>query len=434
MERKEDIGRMHTAGITIDFEYGELWRGIHRRNPLSFKKPYSFTVYKDRDVYMAEDWRGRIRFEDDNASEVIENAVDSLPNGGLVFLKEGIFDFSKTVELKGKVFIQGCIGSVIRAVSENITLFKATERYWGIFNCYLDGQSKTGTIAIESDTGADDGWIINCVIKNFGSHALYLRNLRSHIRGCDIADVGGDGIRLEYGSDSFIVNNLISASGSGIVLDFTGVCVISGNFIHDIGSFGVNGYNGAHRIIIKGNRFWVVDSLAVWFRYYSSDYNGGDNIVVANEFRDINYGNHADTETIRLESCENNIISLNRFYGSNPVADVYERGTSNNNIITYNRVVNGIVVVGSRTVVRHNLGYPTENSGVATFSGDGSTTEFKIEHGLVSTPSKYVVSPLTPDADASRTITVDDTYITITFDTAPPSGTDNVKFGWWAEV
>ena len=70
MERKEDIGRMHTAGLTIDFEYGELWRGLHRSNPLSFKRPYSFTVYKDRDKYMAEDWRGRIRYEDDDASEV----------------------------------------------------------------------------------------------------------------------------------------------------------------------------------------------------------------------------------------------------------------------------------------------------------------------------------------------------------------------------
>jgi len=72
--------------------------------------------------------------------------------------------------------------------------------------------------------------------------------------------------------------------------------------------------------------------------------------------------------------------------------------------------------------------------GIATFSGDGSTTEFKIEHGLVSTPSKYGVSPLTPDAHADKTISVDSTYITITFSTAPPSGTDNLKFSWWAEV
>ena len=70
MERRDDLARVHVSGITFDFEYGELWRGIHRRNPLSFKKPYSWIVYKDRDVYMAEDWRGRVRYEDDDASEV----------------------------------------------------------------------------------------------------------------------------------------------------------------------------------------------------------------------------------------------------------------------------------------------------------------------------------------------------------------------------
>jgi len=93
MERRDDLARVHVSGITIDFEYGELWRGIHRRNPLSFKKPYSFLVYKDRDVYMAEDWRGRIRYEDDDASEVIPSCIDALPDtGGKIFLKSGTYE------------------------------------------------------------------------------------------------------------------------------------------------------------------------------------------------------------------------------------------------------------------------------------------------------------------------------------------------------
>jgi len=74
------------------------------------------------------------------------------------------------------------------------------------------------------------------------------------------------------------------------------------------------------------------------------------------------------------------------------------------------------------------------NSGVETFSGDGTTTTFNIPHGLILAPTKYVVSPLTPDADAARTITADDTNIIVTYVTAPPAGTDNLKFGWYAEV
>jgi len=89
---------------------------------------------------------------------------------------------------------------------------------------------------------------------------------------------------------------------------------------------------------------------------------------------------------------------------------------------------------GSAEIISHNIGYVTENEGVATFSGDGSTTVFNIAHGLVGTPTKYGVSPLTPDADADRTITADATNIIVTFSVAPPTGTDNVKFGWWAKL
>jgi len=92
------------------------------------------------------------------------------------------------------------------------------------------------------------------------------------------------------------------------------------------------------------------------------------------------------------------------------------------------------ITTGNSAEVHHNDGYVSENEGVATFSGDGSTTVFNIAHGLAGTPTKYGVSPLTPDADADRTITADATNIIVTFSVAPPAGTDNVKFGWWAKL
>ena len=75
-----------------------------------------------------------------------------------------------------------------------------------------------------------------------------------------------------------------------------------------------------------------------------------------------------------------------------------------------------------------------ENSGTATFSGDGATTQFSIAHGLVSTPTKVLVTPMTADAAADFYVTADDTNIYINYKSAPPSGTDNLKFSWYAEV
>jgi len=75
-----------------------------------------------------------------------------------------------------------------------------------------------------------------------------------------------------------------------------------------------------------------------------------------------------------------------------------------------------------------------ENSGVATFSGDGATTQFSIAHGLVSAPTKVLVTPMTADAASDFYVTADDTNIYINYKSAPPSGTDNLKFSWYAEV
>jgi len=79
------------------------------------------------------------------------------------------------------------------------------------------------------------------------------------------------------------------------------------------------------------------------------------------------------------------------------------------------------------------LGY-TENSGTATFSGDGTTTQFTIAHGLVSTPSNVQVTPRSADAAGDFYVTVDDTNIYVNYSSAPPSGSDNVVLGWEAEV
>lgn len=76
----------------------------------------------------------------------------------------------------------------------------------------------------------------------------------------------------------------------------------------------------------------------------------------------------------------------------------------------------------------------TKNSGTATFSGDGVTTQFIIAHGLPSTPSKVRVIPASVDAAGDYYITKDVTYIYVNYKTAPPSGTDNIILYWEAET
>ncbi|RLF93482.1 hypothetical protein DRN52_06425 [Thermococci archaeon] len=88
-------------------------------------------------------------------------------------------------------------------------------------------------------------------------------------------------------------------------------------------------------------------------------------------------------------------------------------------------------------------GWFTKNSGTATFSGDGTTTDFEIgAHGLVTTdPSKIAVkiTPVSSDAIAASPCVgyvdpADNTKIRVKFASAPASGSNNVQIVWHAEV
>jgi hypothetical protein len=70
--------------------------------------------------------------------------------------------------------------------------------------------------------------------------------------------------------------------------------------------------------------------------------------------------------------------------------------------------------------------------GLASFSGNGSQTVFNIAHGLSTTPEVPVVIPASSDAMGSYNVDKDATNIIVTFATAPPGGSSNIRFQWGA--
>jgi hypothetical protein len=75
-----------------------------------------------------------------------------------------------------------------------------------------------------------------------------------------------------------------------------------------------------------------------------------------------------------------------------------------------------------------------KNGGTATFSGNGSQTQFTIAHGLVGTPNIWRVEAGSADAKGDKYVTANATNLTVTFATAPPAGTNNVVLVWQAEM
>ena len=68
----------------------------------------------------------------------------------------------------------------------------------------------------------------------------------------------------------------------------------------------------------------------------------------------------------------------------------------------------------------------------ATFSGDGTTAQFQIPHGLSSQPSSWIVQSGTADGSDISHVTADGTNLTVNYSSAPPSGTDNIELNWIA--
>lgn len=69
--------------------------------------------------------------------------------------------------------------------------------------------------------------------------------------------------------------------------------------------------------------------------------------------------------------------------------------------------------------------------GLQTFTGDGATTTFQISHGVGSTPTIALVAKGGSDLPDIDYHTADDTYIYVTFKSAPSSGVE-VPIWWLA--
>jgi len=76
----------------------------------------------------------------------------------------------------------------------------------------------------------------------------------------------------------------------------------------------------------------------------------------------------------------------------------------------------------------------SDKTGRATFSGTGAQTAFTIPHGLASAPSSQRVVAGSAAAAGLFYVTADATNLTVTFTTAPATGTNNVVLNWQAEV
>jgi len=443
-----------------------------------------------------------------NDTKVIQITVNSLPNGGSVFLASGTFNITDTIVfpeninmmVKGagySTILKGSASPLMKlpaSPSGKIQIYKMkieitsdnigikAEQSWtaspkasvdirnvwfyaagsagilldiygtresSISECWFSGASAYGDTDIGINLRGDENggamnlsindchfWHIQYAVKAYTTYRPHLAGIR--ISDCTV-------IGCQYPIDAYnvndlaITNSMIDNNYYGLILDSVSPFRIIGNYLQCK-------KDGVHVIHLKSTEGLVRYFQIIGNVMHSGAETRGDGIHAETTGNHIQYGIIESNSFTLLDTCinllpadgvvNNVIIKENIFLASSVGINIQD---VSNLIITNNRfevnVTNPITGTPLGTnIISNNLGYTTENSGTATFSGDGSTTQFKIEHGLVSTPSKVLVTPMSADAAGDFYVTADDTYIYVNYKSAPPSGTDNVKLNWCAEV
>jgi len=205
--------------------------------------------------------------------------------------------------------------------------------------------------------------------------------------------------------------------------------LITGNEIIDVNGSGI--VVDANHVIVKGN-------VISFPRQHGIVLNGGEYCLISdNMIRNPSFDNHNVYNGIHLT----NEAKFNRIIGNiirahnvhRPRYGIAESSTNeNHNYIVGNYiegpVIGAILRQGVNTIVKQNVGYPTENSGTATIpAGNTSTT---VSHGLMCTPSKVFITPLRQLIGQIWVENITGTSFAIRVSEAP---TVNLPVAWYAE-
>ena len=436
---------------------------------------FSAIVCKDGSTVWAEDASGKTIASGeagvDDAS-VIQSAVNIIADagGGQILLKSGLYILTDSIKLTTPIIFSGeGLGTILKMADGvgEIPVISIESNNVVIRDLLIDGNRvnrpeptsvpspASGILAHWKNPAVEDVRIVNVYVKNAPYDGININGWRVMHFYCIVENCGDDGFNSQGGGyhtyigcvarnmihDGFHLSNgekgivigceAYDNGGSGLETLHERILIVSsrfvGNHAHGISIYGdyaiivanecyncgMPGVSTGHGIIIKGNNALVANNFV-------ADCTGGGIRIEGDEVRVI--GN-----TVRYFNTD-----MEQDYAIGITAD------ASNTLIKDNDVTNGGMDIisdeGTNTIIQNNIGYATENSGTATFSGDGTTTQFSIAHGLVKAPSKVLVTPMTADAASDFYVTADDTNIYINYKSAPPSGTDNLKFSWYAEV
>ena len=443
-----------------------MWKPPSYWSKVSPQQPASYIIYKDDLGYICakNGSTGKIDFRGTDAATVIQSAIDALPEysypwgGGHIHIKYGEYEITKKIVIDKPLRLTG-------EGRRGRTHLKAADGLNDrLLEVYLEGEDFWTEIERIDFEGNKDN-------QTGGDYLLYFSGGYPIMRDVYVMKGYGTGIYVKAQDFHFfnVYSEFDNEHGWYIVCDQNGQLYSCTAWQNGKAGIRIKGHrwslvncrimknqggewDEAGLYILEGNKGQVIGGYIAENQCHGIDMYDAEYVqIIGTMIRDNSQKANNTYDGIRIRGNSNhnvitgctifNTLTNKQKYGINE-QDSADYNFIIGNII-YGNVTGGINKIGANTIVKHNIGYVTENSGVATFSGDGSTTDFEIgAHGLaVTDPEKIVVkvTPISDDAIAASPCvgyvdTADNTKIRVKFASAPASGTDNVKIIWRAEV
>jgi len=429
--------------------------------------PTSYLVIKDpvTGFYYVKNGRTasieKVVGDPEHGEVAIQAAIDAIgERGGRIALSSGLFRISGPVDLNkgyvelcGEGWSWGGHGSALEAAADIEAILKITASYVYVHDLNVLGGYAHGWTNDGVRIGGQEIILQRLNVRAPGRYGIskpvtFPYNYHLYIRDCRID-----------------LHELPLDTGAGIYLQGVEGCEISGCHFYR-GRYAIYTHEGSSFWRVLGNLFEGQPQIGICFlnalrgvftnncfsniRREAMSFDGKNMVVIGNFIEQPAQELDNTYSGIYLRSdysiCAGNIIDGD--FDTSPNRMKYGiylkyRETIKTNLISGNtirrfRTAGLYEELGAASesgyIIERNIGYITENSGLATFSGDGTTKTFSFAHGLSAIPNHVSIEAKSLDACGDKYWSADATNIVISFATAPPAGTDNINLSWDAKV
>ena len=427
-----------TASVLF-YLFGILFAGSHPSTPsVSYYKSdsvsdCSWLIFTDGIKTYAKNCNtGVITYNGTDAATVIQNATNSMSNGGLIFIKHGKYMITKTINLRHGITLEGESPSQAVTGSSGGTHLKlangadvdmlayngANLAYFFTFrDIFLDGNKghNSSGNGIHLNNKANDVLVENVYIDGFAQHGLNFDKVWNYRIIGDILEHNVlDGMFVKAGSHIAIVGSKFLTNGQ-----------YGAEFGTDNG--------GIDAVMMSDN--YIQENHKIGVRLVNSQ--GAD--IIGNVFQINSDGNPGLYPQLQLDhSCTYSKVEGNQFIGSSMAkyAIAISDGLSKNVIIIGNGMQGHtasqpIMDLGTNTIIQDNGGYVTENAGTGIiFNG---TTSVIIRHGLSYIPTAaeiFITRTNSPTNDPGNVWISNITSTQFTVNVRKDPGASGMAFSW----